>query len=80
MRIGKGYDIRSAGAITPIHLTLAKITVVAYLLPIVTGIMTLRNAKHRRLHGKLAFLVLGLSVLTTITGILMVSLAQPLPG
>ena len=79
-KLGESYDVRSAGVITPIHLTLAKITVVAYLLPIVTGIQTLRNGKRRRLHRKFAFLVLALTVLTVVTGTAMLAMAERLPG
>jgi len=79
-KLGESYDIHSAGVITPIHLTLAKITVLAYLLPIVTGIRTLRDGRHRRLHRKLAFLVLGLTLLTTGTGTAMLLLSERLPG
>ena len=79
-KLGESYDVRSAGIITPIHLTLAKITVFAYLLPIVTGIQTLRDGRRRRLHGRLAFLVLVLTILTTVTGTAMLLMAERLPG
>ena len=34
-KLGEGYDLEAAGLITPIHLTIAKITTAAYLFPIV---------------------------------------------
>jgi hypothetical protein len=62
------YDIHSAGWITPLHLTLARITTLLYLLPLVTGLWTYRDRGQRKKHRAAAFLVLGLTVLTTITG------------
>ena len=71
LRVGELYDLASAGAITPIHLTLARVTTVAYLLPAATGLWTIRDPSKRKLHGKLAWIVLGLTVLTAITGTIM---------
>lgn len=70
-RLGEEIDVRSAGIITPIHLTLAKITTLGYLLPIATGIRTLRHPATRRLHGRLAYTLVGLTLLTTVTGLAM---------
>lgn len=78
-RLGDGYDLEAAGWIYPVHLTIAKITTAAYLLPVITGIGTLRRPTRRPLHRKVAFLVLGLTVLTAVTGTAMVYLAEPLP-
>ena len=75
-QVGKLYDLESAGAITPIHLTLAKITTAAYLLPIASGLRTIFRPANRRLHRKLAFLVLGMTVLTAITGTWMMLAAK----
>jgi len=75
-RLGESYDVKSAGVITPIHLTLAKVTVVAYLLPVITGWRTIKNAAGRPLHGKVAYSVLALTVLTAATGVLMILLAD----
>jgi hypothetical protein len=74
-KLGELYDLQRAGVITPIHLTLAKTTTAAYLLPIVSGVMTLRNRARRALHFKLAMLVLTLTALTAITGSLMLWMA-----
>ena len=79
-RLGESYDIESAGIITPIHLTLAKVTVVAYLLPVITGWRTIKNPANRSLHGKIAYTVLALTVLTAVTGVLMILLADRLPA
>ena len=61
-RLGELYDLESAGWITPVHLTLAKLTTAAYLLPITTGILTLRNRRHKRLHFRCAMAVLAMTL------------------
>lgn len=75
--LGHEYDLASAGRITPIHLTLAKVATAAYLAPALTGVSTLRDRKHRRLHFKAAMLALGLTVASTITGLWMLLAATP---
>jgi hypothetical protein len=75
LQVGELYDLKAAGAITPIHLAIARIATACYLLPIATGLRTIFVPATRRLHRKLAFLVLGLTVLTAITGTLMICLA-----
>ncbi len=77
-RLGEDFDLKSAGAITPIHLFLAKVTVLAYLLPLITGFMTVRNASRRSLHGKVAIFVLTMTGLTFVTGLMMIMSATPL--
>lgn len=77
-RLGDRYDLEAAGLITPIHLTIAKITTAAYLLPVVTGVMTWRDNRWRRLHRVFAFSVLGLTLLTALTGTLMLLSAEPI--
>lgn len=80
-QLGLEYDLEAAGWITPVHLTLAKLTTLAYLLPIATGIAVLRNARHRPLHRKIAYLVLSLTVLTAITGTWMILASERIvPG
>ena len=71
LEVGKLYDLASAGAITPIHLAIAKITTAAYLLPVASGLRTIFWPGTRPLHRKLAMLVLGMTVLTAITGTIM---------
>ena len=73
--LGELYDLPAAGVITPIHLALAKATTACYLLPIATGIRTIFVPSTRRLHRKLAFLVLGMTALSAVTGTVMMILA-----
>lgn len=75
-RLGELYDLEAAGAITPIHLAIAKVTTLAYLAPIATGIATIRNPAWRDWHRRAAYTVLALTVLTAVTGTWMV-LASP---
>ena len=78
-QLGTLYDLDAAGWMKPFHLTLAKICVLAYLAPIITGIITFRgNHKMRRLHARLAYAVFGLTVLTLITGTAMILMAERL--
>lgn len=67
-QLGDVYDLASAGRITPVHLALAKVTTACYLLPLATGIATLRAPRVRAWHARAAWLVLGLTLLTTVTG------------
>lgn len=76
--LGLDYDLQSAGLITPIHLTLAKVTTALYLLPIATGIATILKPARRRWHRRVAFLVLAMTVITAITGTTMILMAKPL--
>ena len=80
LRLGRVYDIHAAGAITPIHLTLARITTACYLLPIASGLRTIFVPRTRPLHRKLAFLVLSMTVLTAITGTVMLLRSPPIVG
>lgn len=77
LQLGKIYDLASAGVITPIHLTLAKVTTAAYLLPIAAGLRTIYKPSSRALHRRLAYLALTLTVITAITGTIMILLAEP---
>lgn len=77
-RLGKQFDFDEAGVIVPIHLTLAKIATLAYLLPVATGIATLRSGAHRGKHRIAAFFTLALTVLTAVTGTWMILAAEPL--
>ena len=73
--LGKIYDLHAAGWITPLHLTLARVTTACFLLPIATGIRTLFVPSTRRLHRKFALLVVALTVVTAVTGGIMLWLA-----
>lgn len=76
-RLGDGLDLKAAGRIYPVHIFLAKTTVVAYLVPVVTGIMTLRlGPRWRKLHGRMAWTILALTIVTAVTGTWM-ALAAP---
>lgn len=77
LKLGDLYDLESAGVITPIHLTLAKITTAAYLLPIAAGVRTIYAPSSRKLHRRLAYLVLTMTVVTAITGTMMILMATP---
>ena len=79
LRVGPYYDLDSAGIITPIHMAAARIATVSYLLPVVTGLRTLKNPANRPLHRKVAFLVIGLTVLAAITGAVMLLMADRIP-
>lgn len=76
LRVGEIYDLEAAGAITPIHLNLARITTVCYLLPAITGVLTWRNERWRKLHGRLAWTIVALTIITTITGAMMLMGAE----
>ena len=75
LRLGELYDLQAAGAITPIHLTLAKVATASYLLPAGTGLRTIFVPSTRRLHRKAAFVALALTVAAAITGTWMMCLA-----
>jgi len=78
-RLGRLYDLEAAGWVTPVHLTLAKITTAAFLLPIATGVRTLKHPGTRSLHRKLVFAVLALVAITSAFGTWMILAAERLP-
>jgi hypothetical protein len=83
IRLEPYYDLKAAGVITPIHLAVAKLAAASYVLPIITGIRTLRSREHRRAHFWCAMLVLALTATASITGTLMLLWApkiESLPG
>lgn len=80
LRLGKHYDLPSAGLITPIHLTLAKIATIAFVPAACVGLMTLKRAQRRKLHGRLAWIAVALTVAAAITGTIMLLEAEPLPA
>ncbi len=77
LELGKLYDLESAGVITPIHLTLAKITTAAFLLPIAAGVRTIYKPTARALHRRLAYVALLMTVVTAITGAIMILMSAP---
>lgn len=78
-KLGHEFDLKAAGAIYPVHLFIAKTATAAYLLPLITGILTLRNRAHKRLHLAMALIVLTLTVTTAVTGSWMLYLAPRFP-
>ena len=76
-RMGRTLDLAAAGAITPIHLIVAKATTLGYLLPVVSGILVWRDERWKRRHRIAAYSVLALTILTAITGTWMVLAASP---
>ena len=80
LKLGTIYDLKSAGAIFPIHMWVAKIAASSYVLPLITGIRTLRSSVHRRAHFWAAMLVLALTAAASITGTWMLLAADKLPG
>ncbi len=71
-RLGQYYDLHAAGRIYPVHLLLAKTATASYLLPLGTGLATLRNRKYKPWHRRAAFFTLALTVLAAGTGTWMV--------
>ena len=78
-RLGNYYDLEAAGWITPVHLTLAKIATVSYLLPVITGLRVLKDPSRRKAHRGAAYLVLTLSLMTFGTGLWMLMASERLP-
>jgi len=76
--LGPLYDLETAQPITGIHLTIAKVATAAYLLPIVTGLRTLRQRTptHKRVHLICALVVVVLTLAATATGAWMLWLAE----
>ena len=77
-KLGEEYNLETAGMITPIHLTLAKATVLSYLLPLISGFMTLRDIRKKALHFKLAMFVIAMTTVTFVTGLMMILSAEPI--
>ena len=77
-QLGRLYNLDAAGWITPFHLGLAKLTTLAYLAPLITGLRTLKHPKWRPWHRACAFVVLTLTLATAATGAWMVASAEPL--
>lgn len=73
LQTGKLYDLEAAGAITPIHLGLARITTAFYLAPLITGPLAYRGKIDRRIHRALAWTAIVLTLAATGTGIAMIA-------
>lgn len=74
--LGKAYDLESAGRITPIHLTIARITTISYLWPLLTGPLAMRDKVPRKLHRVGAWCALLLTLAALVTGAMMVMGAE----
>jgi hypothetical protein len=78
-KLGESYDLATAGRITPIHLFIAKVTTLAYLLPIASGVRLWFRPGGRALHRVLAFTVLAMTLVTALTGTAMVLMSDRKP-
>jgi hypothetical protein len=76
--LGEEFDLDSAGLIYPVHIAFAKLTVLAYLLPVITGIMTIRGRCKRTTHGGVAGAVILLTLITAVTGTWMILASNPI--
>lgn len=76
-RVGETVDLASAGWITPVHMFLARTATFSFAPTALLGLLTLRDGRKRRWHGRLAWISFGLSVLAATTGVWMLALAQP---
>jgi hypothetical protein len=79
IELGKLYDLHYESTITRVHLGVARYNTAAYLLPVITGLRTLKNPAGRKLHGRVAWGVLLLTVFTAVTGCIMLLRADLLP-
>ncbi len=77
-KLGESFDLEAAGRIKDVHLFMAKSAVFAYLLPLITGPLTIRNPLWLPWHRRVAYLVLLFTVATAVTGTWMLLLAEPL--
>ena len=77
LELGKIVDLDAAGWITPVHLGLARVTTLFFVVPIVLGLLTLRRMTWRKLHGRMGLIAIAATVLTTITGAVMLYLSDP---
>lgn len=75
IKTGPLYDLPAAGLITPVHLTIAKITTVLYLWPLITGPLAYRGTVSRRVHRVGAWGALAMTVVATVTGVWMLAKA-----
>lgn len=78
LKTGELYDLESAGMITPIHLTIARVTTLLYLWPLVTGPLVWAGRISPRLHRAGAWTVLALTLAATATGVAMLWSAERL--
>jgi hypothetical protein len=75
--LGRVLDLRAAGPITPIHLSLARAATLALVVASAFGVRTLFVPAARRWHRRIVWFALTLVVLAAGTGVAMVALAPP---
>ena len=78
-RLGKVFDLSTAGNITPIHLFIAKLTTLCYVAPLFTGFKTLRDPSWRKKHRICAFSIIALTLVTAGTGLMMIMGSERFP-
>lgn len=78
IQLGALYDLETAQPITDVHLMIAKFATFSFVLPLVTGIATLRkrSLQNRKRHLVCAMIAVVLTVLATVTGAWMLYLAE----
>lgn len=76
-RLGTHYDLDSAGAITPVHMFLARAATFSFLPTALLGLVVLRKPALRRWHGRLAWTSVVLAVCAAVTGVCMLLAADP---
>lgn len=80
VKTGPLYDLEAAGWITPVHLTIAKVTTALYLWPLITGPLAYKGRVPRRVHRAGAWCALGMTVVATVTGVWMLAEAPRIAG
>jgi hypothetical protein len=78
LQVGQLYDLEKAGMITPIHLTLARVTTASFLWPLLTGPLAARKMVSPRVHRLGAWIALILTLASTVTGMMMLYGAERL--
>ena len=78
LKVGELYDLEKAGLITPIHLTLARVTTASYLWPLVTWPLVRRGKLRPRIHHLGAYVAFALTIAATVTGMMMLYGAERL--
>lgn len=76
LALGPLYDLEAAGWIYPLHMFLARLATFSYVAPLVSGIATIRDGRHRTLHGKIAGTVILLTVMAAVSGVWMILAAD----
>ena len=78
IQLGPLYDLETAQPITDVHLLIAKLATFSFVLPLISGIATLRerSPKHRKRHLVCAMIAVVLTVAATVTGAWMLWLAE----